>query len=719
MPPTYLLVQLSRCSTVFGAVSIACVLMACGGPDASNRPTEGDQDPNGRLLNADAEPRNWLMYNGNYRETRYSSLDQINTDTVSDLGLAWFFEYDTARGQEATPLVVDGVMYTTIAWNKVYAIDAKTGGEIWYYDPEVPGVAARNACCDVINRGAAFYDGKIYTGTIDGRLIALDAQTGEEVWSTVTVDQSKPYTITGAPRIANGKVYIGNGGAEYGVRGYVSAYDAQTGERVWRFYTVPGEPGVEDGAASDDILARLASETWAGDVFWTIGGGGTVWDSIVYDPELHQLYIGVGNGGPWDHVIRSEGKGDNLFLASVIALNPDTGDYIWHYQQNPGETWDFTSTQQITLTEMEFDGQVRKVILHAPKNGFFYVIDRTTGKLLSAEKFADVNWAERIDLETGRPVEHPNARFLQEPFFATSGSSGAHNWHPMSYDEQSGLVYIPAQQVPLYYVRDDAFDYVEGLWALGIDLNALPFPTTADQVKQAKDSSTGHLLAWDPAKSEEVWRVEHGEPWNGGVLSTAGGIVMQGLKNGDFNIYRADNGEKLWSFDAQTSILAAPVSYAVDGEQYIALSVGDGSTLALPAWDGPSPKPFGRMLAFKLGGREELPEVTAEVPPIENVTLAWSDRQIETGRSIYNRICSACHGAGTLSGGVIPDLKRSVALGDGELWNGIVIEGVLQPRGMPSFAQFISEEESEAVRAYVAKTARQYLEQPIEEEAKH
>src|SRR5262245_4889317 len=385
-------------------LAMAAIAMAASAPVTLFAATTSDFGR--RIVNADAEPQNWLSHGRTYDEARHSPLDQINDGNAARLGLAWAYDLDTNRGQEATPLVIDGTMYTTSAWSKVQAFDAVTGKLLWQFDPKVPGEVAVKACCDVVNRGAAYWDGRVYVGTLDGRLIALDAKTGRQVWSTVTVDQTKNYTITGAPRIVKGLVVIGNGGAEFGVRGYVSAYDAKTGKMKWRFYTVPGEPGKEDHAASDEVLARLAGPTWTGQ-WWKEsggGGGGTVWDSMAYDAELDLLYIGVGNAAQWNRSRRSPGGGDNLFVGSILALRPSTGEYVWHFQQTPGDMWDYTSTQHMILADMEVGGQRRKVLMQAPKNGFFYVIDRTNGKLISAEPYATVNWASSVDKQTGRPV---------------------------------------------------------------------------------------------------------------------------------------------------------------------------------------------------------------------------------------------------------------------------------------------------------------------------
>ncbi|MGL4541634.1 MAG: PQQ-dependent dehydrogenase, methanol/ethanol family, partial [Polymorphobacter sp.] len=423
-----------------------------------------------RLTNAESDPANWITHGGSYNEQRFSRLTDVNDSNVGKLSLAWSYDLDTNRGQEATPLVIDGVMYTTSAWSKVFALDAATGKELWSYDPQVPGDRGHSACCDVVNRGLAAFDGKLFLGTLDGRLIAIDAKTGKPVWSVVTVDQSKPYTITGAPRVIKGKVIIGNGGAEFGVRGYVSAYDSKDGKQLWRFYTVPGDPAKgPDGAASDAAMEK-ARGTWFGDNFHKMGGGGTVWDAIVYDQELDQLYIGVGNGSPWNHKIRSQGKGDNLFLSSVVALNPETGKYLWHYQGTPGETWDFTQTQPIILATLKIDGADRKVLMQAPKNGFFYVVDRTDGKLISAKGFVPQTWTTGVDMATGRPTEVPSARFDTADALVLPSAYGAHNWHPMAFSPKTGLVYLPAQEVPVLYSTDPKWKYVPGAWNVAVDM---------------------------------------------------------------------------------------------------------------------------------------------------------------------------------------------------------------------------------------------------------
>jgi alcohol dehydrogenase (cytochrome c)/quinohemoprotein ethanol dehydrogenase len=657
-----------------------------------------------RLLNAADEPQNWLMYNGTYAEQRFSPLDQINRSNVSQLGLAWSYDLGTTRGQESTPLVIDGTMYVTAAWGKVVALDAATGAEKWVFNPAVRGASGLGACCDVVNRGAAYDNGRVFVGTTDGQLIALNANTGAKLWSVQTTDPSKPYTITGAPRVARGKVFIGNGGAEYGVRGYVSAYDQNSGALVWRFYTVPGQPGVKDGAASDDVLEK-ARGTWFGDTYWKIGGGGTAWDSIVYDPELNRLYIGVGNGGPWNRGIRSADKGDNLFIASVVAVDPDTGRYLWHYQETPGDMWDFTSTQQIVLADLTIAGQRRKVILHAPKNGFFYVIDRTSGKLVSAEKFAPVNWAERIDRVSGRPVENPRARYADGPFFANSGAPGAHNWPSMSFDPHTGLVYIPAQMVPFGYARDHKFIYRPGLWTLGIDY---PEPDDAADKALMRQAPTGWLVAWDPVRQKPVWTAPRASAGNGGTLATAGGIVFQGLDDETFRAYRADTGAELWRFPAKAPVQPAAISYRIGNVQYIAVTagIGGGAALSTPAMAGPKMLAPPRVLVFRLGGKAILPNTFRPILPLQQADQAFAPETVALGRGLYGQFCEVCHGGNTMSAGEIPDLKRSGMLPDAESWKQVVIGGAFENDGMASFAKYLTSDEVESIRAYVASESR-------------
>jgi len=676
---------------VFLIAAVSLALAGCGETGRSGAIDEA------RLLAADSDADNWLAYGRTYDEQRFSPLEQINGGNVGELGLAFAVELDTNRGQEATPIVVDGVMYFSTAWSKVMAVNAATGEVLWQFDPEVDGAKAVHACCDVVNRGVAVWDGKVFVGTIDGRLVAVDAATGEKAWDVVTVDQAKPYTITMAPRVVRGKVIIGNSGAELGVRGYLSAYDAQTGELVWRFYTVPGNPtDGPDGAASDEVFDRFARETWSGE-WWEMGGGGTVWDSVVYDAEFDQLLVGVGNGAPWNHRARSDGKGDNLFLSSILALDPDTGAYKWHYQVNPGETWDFTATQQITLADLEIDGKLRKVAMQAPKNGFFYVIDRSNGKLISAEPYVPQNWAERIDLETGRPVEIPAARFAEEPYFVYPSGLGAHAWFPMSYSPKTGLVYIPAMHAPITLADNVDYERRPGRWNTGVTMSGPPNGQEKTGVYK------GWLVAWDPVKQEAAWKIESDWPWNGGTLATGGNLVFQGDHRGNFRAYNAEDGTELWSFNAGRGVMAGPITYRVNGEQYVAVLAGYGGSMGM-AVDSPwmpTPPPPGMMLVFKLGGSAELPEIPPQAErPYVSSEEAFTPEQVAEGQRWLLTYCTICH-----EGPTNPDLYRSQVAASKDAWRAVLIDGALTGNGMVSFAEQLTPEQAEAIRAYVVTEA--------------
>jgi quinohemoprotein ethanol dehydrogenase len=657
-----------------------------------------------RMRDADSEPENWLVHGGNLQEHRFSRLTQITDTNVSNLAPAWVFEFDTFRGQQSTPIVVDGVMYVTTAMSKVYALDAESGSLLWRFDPEVPGDQAHKPCCDVTNRGPAVYKGKVYVATIDGRLIALDAATGSVVWSVVTVDQSKMYSITGAPRVVHDKVIIGNSGGEFGVRGYVGAYDAATGELVWRFYLAPGDPAEgPDHAASDDIMETLVRPTWFGDKYWIYGGGANAWSDMTYDPELNLLYVGTGNGSPWNRTFRSDGRGDNLFVASIVALDPDTGRYVWHYQENPGESWDYNAVQPIILAEIPVEGRARKVLMHAPKNGFFYVLDRTDGKLISAESYVPTTWATGIDKTTGRPVEVPGSRYENAPFTIVTS---AHGWYPFAYSPQTGLVYFPAVATGTEFRQPEKFEFIDGLMNHGADhrsfIPLLPVPTNAPPLG---GSGQEFLLAWDPARQKEAWRVREA---GFGVLTTAGNLVFQGRARegvmGTLVAFAADTGREVWRRDTPNAILPGPVSYAVDGVQYIA-AVG-GARIFGGGVRAFLPQP-GRVTAFKLGGTAKLPADPRPAPPIQPPAGVWSEPAIADGRASYDRVCRRCHGFNAKSQNVIPDLRRSGALTDAMLWKQIVHDGVLTARGMVGWSRFLTPEQVENVRGFVVEQARE------------
>lgn len=652
----------------------------------------------------------WRQHGNDVGEQRFSALDQINSDNVNRLGLAWSFDMYTRRGVEATPLVVDGTLYVTGSWSMVYALDAVSGELKWFHDPQVDRSFLAKGCCGAVNRGVAYSDGKVIFATYDGRLVALQAQDGAVLWDVQTTDRNQSYTITGAPRIGKNLVFIGNGGAELGVRGYVSAYDIASGEMVWRFYTVPGNPA--DGF--ENAAMEMAAKTWTGK-WWEWGGGGTVWDSMVYDPELDLLYLGVGNGSPWNHSLRSPEGGDNLFLASIVALRPETGEYVWHYQTTPGETWDYTATQHIVLADLEIDGKQRKVLMQAPKNGFFYVLDRLTGELISAEPYTTTTWATHVDMKTGRPVETPDARLFNGKNVSLPSNAGAHNWPPMSYNPNTGLVYIPTMVFPVAFLQpteDKDRKPGQGKWNVGFDRMANSPPKIANIGELYAKEFSGQLLAWDPVKQEARWSQPPGRPNGSGALTTAGNLVFHAGQDNLFNAYNAETGERLWSADPQTSV-ASPITYRIDGVQYIAVAVGFGGGFASEGgpvshdWKVPR---LSRVLVYKLGGTHELPPVpvdTREMPKPAPVTA--SADILHRGEVVYQRHCAYCHGDGFRTGGPAPDLRWSAAQVH-EIWQDIVLGGALASLGMVSFAEFVSEQDAEAIRQYVLSEAnRNYL----------
>jgi quinohemoprotein ethanol dehydrogenase len=670
-----------------------------------------------RLHRAEQDPANWLIHGGSWLEQRYSRLAQVNTRNVARLKPAWSFEFDTTRGQESTPLVVDGVMYVTTAWSKAYALDARTGREIWYFDPKVPGPAGFPTCCDVNNRGAAVYHGKVFIGTLDGRLIALDAATGKPVWSVLTVDPHAPYTITGAPRVARGKVYIGNAGSDFGGRGYVSAYDAETGRLVWRFYTVPGDPSAPaDGAASDEVLATKARPTWFGD-WYRHGGGGHVWNALVYDPDFNQIYFGTGNGFPWNRNFRSAGRGDNLFISSIVAVDADTGQYRWHYQETPGDSWDFDAIADITLVDLKFASRLRKVLLHAPKNGFFYVIDRRTGKLLSAEPYVPgINWATRVNLATGRPEIVPAARYHLEPWTGRPGGSGAHNWYPVAFSPQTHLLYIPTTETSTTFRPLRSYEFNAGAPNLGVDLFGARHGAGGAEPARSARRATAYLLAWDPVAQRPAWRAPGG---GGGTLATAGGLVFQGRSRdgllGELVAFRAGDGAKLWHYPTPNAILAGPITYSVDGAQYIAATGG----ASLMSSGKPRVRNDGHVVAFKLDGTATLPPDPPLAPPANPPRERASAAVVAAGEARYGEYCARCHGVGTESSNVIPDLRRSPVLTDPGAWQAIVMGGALADHGMVGWSRFMTPAQAQSIRAYVGEQARVLADAEQPEKAGH
>lgn len=684
-------------------LAVALTLSACGedgiGNDRSPLATEGVTDS----MIAAGVGDEWLSYGGGYDEQRFSPLDQVNAENVSNLGLAWFADMDTGRGQEATPLMHDGTLYVSTAWSMVKAYDAKTGAPKWSFDPEVPRDTLVRVCCDAVNRGVALYGDKVFVASLDGRLIAIDQETGKQAWSTTVVPDLDNYAITGAPRVANGLVLIGSAGSEFRARGFLAAYDWKTGEEIWRFHTVPGNPA--DGFENEAMEA--AAKTWAG-AWWEFGGGGTVWDSITFDPITNLVYFGTANAEPWNPNTNDRGLGDALYTGSIVAVDADTGEYAWHFQETPEDRWDFDSNAQITVAEIDFEGQQRRVVMHAPKNGFFYVLDARTGQFLSGEAFVPVNWADGLDPVTGRPNILPEARYEQtgEVFIGTPGLYGGHTWHPMSYSPQTGLMYIPANNTIMPYLADDEFGGSELGGQMGLDFSTVAMPADKTARQQALDVTTGHLLAWDPVKQREAWRVEYPGPSNGGTLSTAGNLVFQGTAGGEFRAYAADTGKQLWSFAAQTGIIAAPMTYAIDGEQYVAILVGwgglwDMNTGILAGKSGPTPN-ISRLLVFKLGANGELPPA----PPLRELVLdppafKGSPEQVARGGELYAMYCGGCHGDAAIAGQINPDLRHSPTIARQEAIRAIVIDGALEHNGMVSFDRVIDGNDAEAIRQYL------------------
>jgi quinohemoprotein ethanol dehydrogenase len=659
-----------------------------------------DQD---RLLRGTEDPNLWAHYGGSYNEQRFSPLTAINTGNVADLGLAWFADYDTNQNQHGSPLYVDGVLYVSTARNVVHAFDARNGERIWTYTP----LMVPNPNLGLVNRGIAAYDGKIYMGMLDAHMVAIDANTGEEVWKVNTVpeslglgDMAKQYSITMAPRVAKGKVFIGGSGGEFGARGWIAAYDAQTGEEVWRFWTVPGNP--EDGFEGEHL--RMAADTWRTDRrYWEQGGGGTVWDAAVYDPVTDLLYFGTGNGSPWNRQMRDPDDGDNLFVASVIAVNPDTGEYVWHYQETPGDSWDYDAVSPMMTADLNFNGQQRHVIVHPSKNGFIYVLDAATGEFISGDAFTGVTWALGIDA-SGRPIEAPGARYETEPFNIGPGAPGGHTWHPNAFSPLTGLIYIPTWEN--YSAMTPQQMPAEGPPPLIAFGGRVDRATLKPHNKEAND---GWLQAWDPVRREVVWESERGPRWTSGVLATAGNLVFMGNSNGNtLFAFNAENGEVLWSYDTQSAVYAAPITYELDGEQYIAASVGGTSP---GDYYAPS---YGRMLVFKVGGTVQLPPQISYTPPELNPPESTASAAvIARGGELYSQHCSVCHGTNAVQQrSSFPNLTLSPLLHVQAGFDQVVLQGGRVARGMANFSDRLSAEDSVAIREYIIARANEIRNAP-------
>ncbi len=656
--------------------------------------------------------------NGNaawQRETAYYyPTSRIDASNASKLGVAWEFDGfvvrgRTHRGVEATPIVVDGVMYTTGPWSVVYALDAKTGKLLWQYDPEVDGQFARRTCCDAVNRGVAVADGVVYVATLDGYLAAVDAKTGKEMWKVDTItDRSRSYAITGAPRVAGNVVVIGNGGAEMGVRGYVTALDRKTGKLAWRFFIVPGDPAKGPDEHPEVTEAR---KTWDPKSRWDLGGGGTAWDSIVYDPDTNIVYIGTGNGSPHPAWSRSPAGGDNLYLSSIVALDADSGRKKWHYQTTPQDSWDYTATQNMILADIKIGDRPRKVIMQAPKNGFFYVLDRVTGELLSAEKYTIVTWADRVDLKTGRPVFTAQSDYRNGEKLVWPSEAGGHNWPPMAYNAGTGLVYIPVLEAPMtfktapqpyrdYSIVQGVQTSLPGLLEM-FGLEAPPVPKG-----QPKPKFEQVLKAWDPVKQKLVWSSKVMPFWSGGVMTTANGLVIQGSADGYLTVYDGRDGKILHRINIGTGIMAAPMTYEIDGTQYLAVAAGFGGAMNggyLPGWAAAERENGARLLVFKLNGASQpaLPPLLAKTPLVPApAKYRGTPAQVARGEQLYTRYCARCHGGADLPGGY-PNLW-TMTPETHDAFMQIVREGAFAQAGMAAFGDVLSEQDARDIHAYIA-----------------
>jgi quinohemoprotein ethanol dehydrogenase len=640
-----------------------------------------------RQINDPKRAQDWLSHGRTWSEQRFSPLDQISTRNVSDLGLAWSLDLPSKGTLEATPLVSNGIVYTTGSWGVVFAVDARNGKLIWSYDPQAQMRSAEAIVWDR-HRGVALWKGKVYVAVADGRLIALDAVTGKKLWEAQTFDRSIPYGSTGAPRVFDGRVIIGMSGGDIGTRGYASAYDAETGKLLWRFYAVPGDPaqGFESKAMA------MAAKTWTGE-WWKYGGGGNPWNAFSYDPKLKLVYLALGNGGPSRQDQRSPGGGDNLFLASIVAVKVDTGEYVWHYQTTPGEVWDYDSCMDMVLADIKLNGRIRQVLLHAPKNGFFYVIDRRNGELLSAKNYVRVTWADHIDMTTGRPVEYAGARMEDGPVEIEPGFSGAHSWHPMSFSPQTKLVYIPYLDAGATVSRPDPKD-----WKFSQGVFDMPI------IQPARNPSSGGLLAWDPVNQREAWRVVLASKYIGGTATTAGGLVFAGTGDGRLLAFDAFTGQQLWEAPANNAVMGGPAVFSIDGVEYVAVMAGIGGGFSQNPTLLSRGYRYGegrRLLAFRLGGQAQLPPMPLPLP-LPAPRPVSSDPAVQRGAALFGPHCGSCHGPNAVNSGGAPDLRRSPMI---EALPAVLLEGALVSQGMPSFKKYLRVQDVDDLRAYLKDRA--------------
>ncbi|HUK01058.1 MAG TPA: PQQ-dependent dehydrogenase, methanol/ethanol family [Steroidobacteraceae bacterium] len=682
-----------------GAVSLATTIALTACQEPAGR---ADSVVDARRLRAADAPENagqWMSYGRDYSEQRYSPLKQINADNASRLGLAWSADLSERGGSyETTPIAVDGLIYVTSPWSKVYAFDARSGKQLWKYDPQVPGDYAVKLCCGIVNRGVAVWKGKVIWGTLDGRLIAADAKTGKKVWEVQATDPQKWLSITGAPRIADGRIFIGEAGAEFEERGYLAAYDAETGKELWRWWTVPGDPS----KPFEQPELKWAAKSWSGE-WWKMGGGGTPWDGITYDPVTNYVYIGTANGAPWPSEVRSPGSGDNLFTASIVALDASTGKYVWHYQETPAEGFDFDSTAQISTADLVIDGKKRHVVMHAPKNGVFYVLDAVSGKVLSAKLFIpSANWLTGFD-EQFRPIPNPDANYGKTGKGYWLVGFQSHVWYPMSFNPVTGLVYLPTNYGSYGYVAEAGAK-------MGNQLLSINVAKRPEGPPPKLEGAGNYLLAWDPVKQKAAWTQREGSG-RSGTMTTAGNLVFQGTNPHNFTAFRADTGEKVWTADSQAQIVGGSASYAVDGEQYVAVVAAGQGFFGGGGYWAPN---YARLLVYKLDGKATLPPTQPYTPPPLNPPPEFGDAtQLSKGETQYNSHCASCHGNNTARiSSLFPDLRYAGALWAADAFKAIVIDGGLQVNGMVSFRKVLTVQDAEAIRAYVVHVANQAKSSP-------
>jgi len=683
-----------------------------------------------RLANSAAEPDQWLMPGRDQHGTYYSPLTDITPDNVGKLGFAWDYDTHSTRGLEATPLVIDGVMYTSGNFGRVYALDAATGKGLWTYDPHIDGQWSRYACCDAVNRGVVAFDGRLYVGALDGWLHAIDARTGKRLWKVDTFlgrSEHRPYTITGQPLIAGDLIIIGNGGGEFaGARGYISAFDLKSGKLRWRFFTVPRDPAL---GPQDQPHLTAALKTWDAHHPWNKGSSGNVWDGMAYDPQLKLVYIGTANPGPYNAHLEGRKGGDELYTASIVAIHADTGTLAWHYQTVPGDRWDYDSTQKIVQADLTLDGRERKVVMQASKNGFYYVLDRATGELLSAQNYTFVSWTRGIDPKTGRPIPDPGADYDHGPVLVFPSEFGAHSWQPMAFDPTRNVTFISVVDAGNVEFESGGLraGYVDGQFTTpafmpeiydpkGMESLYGPLPPIS-QLKRGtrKDvDSRGYLRAWDVKQHRIAWEAQTATVWDGGLLATGSGLVFQGDGAGHLNAYSSDTGKLLASVQVGSSIMAAPMTYRVNGVQYIAVMAGLGGGDAVYTFD-PITAAYrygneGRIIALKVDGPPPPlpPLVTDTPPPTELPPRPMNTAAIAQGEVLYNRYCSRCHLFGR---GMLPDLRRLTPTTH-QIFNQIVRGGAYSPMGMGRFDDVLSQEDTDAIHAYVIDQAYQWRDSP-------